>query len=213
MHALEQLVLNLAQSLPLELFVFLGSLIEEAIPPIPSPSIIILAGSFAFVQHYTYIELVHLLLLASIGKTIGGLMMYGLMHLTRGPLLDTFGKFIHLKEDDIERLSKRFTGGPRDYLIYTLLRSAPIIPSVILSCGAGIIKLPLRVFITGTFVGTIIRDAFYLVVGYTGGTFVSKLVAHTSTLENVLLYTSVLMLGGWVLYRFFKKRRDTSLTS
>ncbi len=210
MHALETLILDLATSLPLSLFVFLGSLIEEAIPPIPSPSIIILAGSFAFVQHYTLIDLFHLLLFASIGKTIGGLTVYILMHILRGPLVQSFGKYMHIHESDIEAFGSRFTGGVRDYIVYTTLRSLPIVPSVILSCGAGIIRLPLRVFVTGTFIGTIIRDAFYLFVGYSGGTLLVRLVDHTNTLEKILLYTSALLVCTWVLYRFFKKKRNPS---
>lgn len=206
MNAVIAMLHELAQVLPLEFFVMLGSFIEEAIPPIPSPSILIIAGSFAIVQGYTHEQLAILVILAAIGKTLGGLTMYTLANVARGPLFRFMSRFADLSESRIETFRSRLTGGPRDYLIFTFFRALPIIPSVILSFGAGVIRLPLRLFIIGTFIGTLVRDTFYIIVGYTGGALLGRALSHTDRLESVALYLTLFILGGYVILHLRKRR-------
>ena len=43
-HTLEQTLLSYADKLPLEIFLFIGSIVEEVIAPIPSPFVPVAAG-------------------------------------------------------------------------------------------------------------------------------------------------------------------------
>jgi membrane protein DedA with SNARE-associated domain len=206
MHALEALIVALAHTLPLELFVALGSFLEEVIAPIPSPSIMLIAGSFGVVQGYTFAKLASLVVLASIGKTLGGLTMYWIAWKLKDVALRVFGRFIDLKQDDIDRFGSRFTGTTRDYLVYIFFRSVPIIPSILLSFGSGVIRLPLRLFIVGTFVGTIVRDSFYITVGYKGTGILTSYLKNTSHAESILQYVTILCFGLFVLYLVVKRQ-------
>ena len=72
---------------------------------------------------------------------------------------------MRITHTDIERLGKHFTGGLRDYASLTFLRSIPIVPSILLSFGSGMLELPVRVFLVGTLNANMIfkwlRDARY----------------------------------------------------
>ncbi len=207
MHAIESFVLNLAHSLPLEIFVTLGSFLEEVIAPIPSPSIMVIAGSFASVQHYSHYELALLVVFASIGKTLGGVTMYYIAHHARDIAFRFFGRFIDITEEDTRRFGERFTGTPHDYGVYIFLRAVPIIPSILLSFGSGVVKLPLRLFIIGTFVGTLIRDTFYLLVGYSGAAFLARSLAHSNTLESLTEYIVFSAIGISILYLVYRRHK------
>ncbi len=202
---LESLVLNLAHSLPLELFVLIASFIEEVVPPIPSPSIVVLAGSFAAVQMYSLQGLALLVFLASIGKTLGAFVVYTLTKHAQRQLIDTFGHYINITEKDVTRFGDRFTGGLKDYVSLAVLRSTPIIPSILLSFGSGVIKLPKRVFLVGTFIGTIVRDSFYLFVGYSGAAALKSFTEQTTHIESVVTFGALFVGGMLFIYFLFRR--------
>jgi membrane protein DedA with SNARE-associated domain len=199
------LTLALAHTLPLELFVVVGSFIEEIIPPIPSPGIMVLAGSFAVLQHYTLHALVVLVLLASLGKTIGAFVLYTATKYAQEYLIKTFGHTLNITQGEIDRFGRRFTGGVRDYFSFVILRSIPIIPSVLLSFGSGVIKLPIRVFLVGTFIGTIVRDTFYLFVGMSGITMFQTLVKHTTSIEAYITGGALVVCAILVTYFIYRR--------
>ncbi len=214
MHSLELFVMGLAHTLPLEVFVILGSFLEEVVAPIPSPSIMVIAGSFGAVQGYTYISLGVLVLLASIGKTLGGLVMYYIAHTVKEAAIPRFGKYIGLTNEDIERFGNRFTGSAHDYAVYIFFRSVPIIPSILLSFGSGVLKLPLKLFIIGTFAGTVIRDSFYILVGYQGTAVLARYLANTSTTESIIELAVAGIIGATLIFLFIRHRRKkTSVES
>ncbi len=207
MQALESFIRSLAQTLPLEWFVLLGSFLEEVIAPIPSPSIMVITGSFGAMQHYTILGLALLVLLASVGKTLGGVTMYFIAAKLKDVALPAFGKFVGVSAADINILSARFTGKLRDYAVFTFLRSTPIIPSILLSFGSGVIRLPLRLFIVGTFVGAVVRDTFYIVVGYKGTEVLGWYLARTSETESLVELLSVGFIGVGIMYLLIRQRR------
>lgn len=207
MHVLEQFIASLAHTLPLEVFVILGSFLEEVIAPIPSPSIMVIAGSFGAIQGYTYVGLLGLVLLASIGKTVGGLVMYYIAANIKDVALNSFGKFVGVTNEDIDTFGKKFVGNARDYALYIFLRSVPIIPSILLSFGSGVVQLPLRLFIIGTFVGTVIRDSFYIIVGYKGTGLLQSYLQHTSATESLIEILAAGCLGVGLIYLFVRSRR------
>jgi membrane protein DedA with SNARE-associated domain len=211
MHTFEPFVRSLAEWLPLETFVVLGSFLEEVIAPIPSPSIMVIAGSFGEVQGYTIGGLALLVLLASIGKTLGGITMYFIAAKLKDVALPAVGKFVGVTAADIDTFSARFTGKARDYAVYIFLRSVPIIPSILLSFGSGVIRLPLRLFIIGTFVGTVIRDTFYIIVGYKGTEVLGWYLARTSETESLVELLSIGVIGSGLIYLLIRQRRKKRL--
>ena len=204
---LEEILLSFAHTLPLEMFVLVASVVEEVVAPIPSPTVMVTAGSFALIQDYTYSALVLLALIGAVGKTIGALVVYSITDKAEDVIMGKFGRFFNITHEDVEKFGKRLHGGVRDYFILTLLRALPFIPSVLISVGSGLIKVPLPVFITATFLGTILRDGFYLYAGYVGAEILTTLVSTSTHIESYVEYVvgGVILLG--ILYFFFKKTR------
>lgn len=204
---LEEMLRAYVHILPLEVFVLVASIVEEIIAPIPSPSVMMLAGSFAFIQDYVLWGLLPLAVIGAVGKTIGGLVVYGISDRAEDVIMNTFGKFFGVTHEDIERLGRKLQGGARDYVLLTFLRALPIVPSVILSVGGGVLKVRLPLFIFSTFVGTIFRDGLYLYAGYTGITFFVNLIADAGHIEGYVQIGVVLLVLGFIAYRKFVAAR------
>jgi membrane protein DedA with SNARE-associated domain len=144
-------------------------------------------------------------LLASLGKTIGAFVLYTATKYAQEYLIKTFGHTLNITQGEIDRFGRRFTGGVRDYFSFVILRSIPIIPSVLLSFGSGVIKLPIRVFLVGTFIGTIVRDTFYLFVGMSGITMFQTLVKHTTSIEAYITGGALVVCAILVTYFIYRR--------
>lgn len=205
--ALDTATLSLAQQLSLEWFVVVASFIEEVIAPVPALAVLMTTGSLAAIQGRTVPELLPLILLATIGKSVGAVIVYYLAERVGGLMVSKFGKFFEITPADIESFSSKITGGPRDYLILTLIRAAPIIPSSVVSIGSGILKIPFRVYMVATIVGTIVRDGFFLYVGYTGTEFLSSLAGNTDNVESLIQNGFILIVLLSLMYLFYRHRK------
>ena len=206
-HQIETLVKSSAQAVPLDIFAFLGSFIEEIIPPIPAPLIMTTAGSFALTQQHTWIFLIWIAIIGSVGKTIASWIFYILGDTFEDVVVGRFGKFVGIGHRDVENLGKRFNGGWRDSIALFALRSIPVFPSVSVSIVCGVIRLNIRHFIGATFFGTIVKNLIYLYAGYGGmkaiGFAMRRMHHVTFWLGIVFLIVSLV-----IIYRLVKKRRD-----
>lgn len=203
-HTLENILMSYANTLPLEVFAFIGSMVEEIAAPIPSPTVMLLVGSAAEVQGSGVWGLLPLALIGAAGKTVGAIVVYMVADKAEDFFTNTCGRFFKISKDDIEGLGKKLGNGARDYILLTFLRALPIMPSVILSAGSGLLKLPLRLFVVSTFFGTIVRDFFYLYVGYLGSSALISLVDQSEHAEKYveigIVAIAVFAVGLW-LYR------------
>lgn len=191
---------------PLEAFAFFASFIEEIIPPIPAVPIMLTLGGAAELQGHGPLFILLLAVLSSLGKTVGAVVVYHIVDKLEDVFVARFGSLFNLKPGELEAFGARLGGGPRDYVILTFIRSFPLIPSMLVTVGSGLLRIPLRLFIVATFIGTIVRDGLYLYTGYTGvqvaltyleGGHIKKL------LEVGALLTVILFLG----YRYYKHRQ------
>lgn len=167
-HHIEFLVISYANALPLDVFSFLGSFIEEVIPPIPAALIMTTAGSLSFTQNYPWLFLFWLAIAGSLGKTLASWIFYVLGDKFEDIVVVKFGKFVGIRHKDVESLGKRFSGGWGKGVGFFLFRCVPIFPSVSVSIVCGIIRLNMRIFILATFFGTIVKNLMYLYAGYAG---------------------------------------------
>lgn len=203
---LEEILLSFANTLPLEVFAFVASIIEEIIAPIPSPTVMVVTGSFASVQGYTYLGLILLACIGALGKTVGAFVVYTITDKAEDVIMGKFGRFFDITHEDVEKFGKRLHGGVRDYFVLTLLRALPFVPSVLISVGSGLIKVPLPVFITSTFLGTIIRDGFYLYAGFVGAEIFTRLISASTNIESYIEYGVGGVVIVAVIYFLCKKK-------
>lgn len=211
-HQLEALVLSYAQILPLPVFAGLVSFIEEIVAPIPSGPVMLVMGSLAQVQGYTLFMLAGLTLVAVVGKLLGSLVVYGIADKTEDVLSGRFAKFFGVTHAQIESFGARLGNGWKDYVLLTVLRALPFVPSVVISFGAGVLKVPLRLFIIATVIGSVIRDALFLYAGYIGLSGAEQILSQLDTVESVIQVLCAvgliaLLAGAYYLHQKRSKAR------
>lgn len=198
---------SLSEILPLELFTFLGSLAEEIIAPIPSILITTLAGSLAQAAGYGYVGLALLVLLASLGKSIGCALIYVIADKAEDFLLTKLGPALGITHAEVEKLGKYFTGSMRDYIILILLRALPISPSLPISVVAGIVKVPFAFYNIATFIGNVIRSALFIAVGYFGLSAFESALHGAGSIESLIQIGIAVVLVGIVGAVYFVRHK------
>lgn len=207
---LEQQLLNLATEIPLVGFAFVASFIEEIVAPIPSPVVMLVTGSLAQVQSFGVEEMVFLVLVATCGKTLGALLVYGIAAKGEDLVFRRASGFFGITHADVVRLGAKLSGTPKDYVLLTVLRALPIVPSVLVSAGGGFLKLPLRLFVVTTFLGTIVRDSLYLYAGYVGTEMLAHIVHTSAKIEDYVLFGAALAIGVLLARYVYMKRRNAT---
>ncbi len=204
---LEEILLSYADTLPLPLFSFVASLVEEVIAPIPSPAVMIIAGTVASLQGMTIADLLLLSVIAALGKTVGALFIYFVSGKLEEVVMGKFGGFFGVTYADIEKFRTRLTGGYRDYFLLTLFRTLPFVPSTLVSIGCGLLKVPLKLYIVCTMIGTIFRDIFYLYFGFMGTAYLGTLIEGSSSLESIIQGLALLTIILGLLFVYMKRRK------
>jgi len=140
-------VVNLINGLG-DIGVFIGMFLESSVVPIPSEVVIIGASSVG-------IPLASIVLLGSLGSTLGGMVGYLLGRYAAMPVILKYGKFVLIKPHHIERAEKF----AKKYGVYSVLigRVIPVVPFKVFSIAAGITKIPFPPFIICTLIGVIPR--------------------------------------------------------
>jgi len=163
-----QYVSQILTWVPLELFVFLGSIIEEILFPIPSPLIMTTAGVAAQQAGYSWFGFLILALFGAIGKTIASWAIYEFAEKSEDLILNRYGKYVGLSHARVEKIGSLFSKGLWDDAILFLLRVVPIVPTFLVSVVAGFIKVNRTTFLYTTFLGTIVRNLLFLYIGVYG---------------------------------------------
>jgi len=204
MEQIISLIKSLSHTIPLDVFAFIGSFMEEIIAPIPSPLVMTTAGTLAHTQNHTLLYLFWLAQAASAGKTIASWLYYVVADKTEDLVLTRFGKFIGISHHDVESVGKHFNGTWRDDIVLLVVRALPIMPTSLVSIVCGFIKLNMRTYLQSTFIGYFIRSFIFLYLGFTGMAAYGNLEGNMSNIESfmkVALTFGLIGLLGWVFYK------------
>jgi membrane protein DedA with SNARE-associated domain len=207
MNIIEKLITfleQLAEHVPVELFAFFGSIIEELIAPIPSPVVMTLSGTMVEANGSAFWYLFVVALIAAAGKTLGSIILFVIADKAENIILTRVGKYIGVTHKQVEQIGERFQGTPRDYLTLLAIRSTPIIPSAPISLICGLIGMQKRLFITSTFFGTIVRDFVYLYIGFTGAGAATEIIdgiEGASSIVTIVLALIGMGILGFILYK------------
>lgn len=191
----------LANAIPLPVFSFLGSFIEEIIAPIPSPFVMTIAGSLGASQNATWLYLLLIAVIGSIGKTLGGVLIYYVADKAEDLVLTRFGKFIGVSHREIETIGKYLNKGRRDDVVLFLIRSTPILPSAPVSAVCGLVKLNFRTFVVSTFLGTIIRNLAFLYIGYEGLSILSNGLNQAEDIGKIIFLVVIVAVLGFIVMK------------
>ncbi len=200
---------NLATQISPPWFVFIGSLAEEIISPIPSPLVLTLAGSISATQNKPHLYLLLLAIVGSMAKTIASWLFYVFADKIEDILSGRWSKFFGINTQQIEKIGQTLNQYKQKTLILTLIRAFPASPSLPISLVCGFIKINLKSYLISTFVGYTLRNIFYLYLGYLGITSItSQLDSFQSYIKLGILIISIVI----VIYLYYLRSQGKSLT-
>jgi membrane protein DedA with SNARE-associated domain len=202
-----------AERVPLELFVFVGTFVEEVFSPIPSFVVLVPAGAVAEAQGVALWYLLVLALLSGAGRVLGALVLYWvgdkLKHVLLTPGRERFG----LSRTKVEEAGRRVSNARRGWWVLFGMHAIPVVPIALVGLACGFIRLRLGVFVAATFFGTIINAIVYMSIGYAGIRAAAAL-QHLEFASQVVLGLLVVAVLVWVmLYRRRSKHRKAAQRS
>lgn len=143
--------------------IFLASLLETVIPPIPTLAVFPTAGFLAYQQGIPLIGVVPMIILGATGATVGTTALY-LIALKLGRIvLLRYLKYFKISEKKLERVEIWFEKYG-DKAVF-LGRMVPVMREMI-SIPAGLLKMRIPKFVTYTFAGSCVWAAVTILSGY-----------------------------------------------
>lgn len=187
-----------AESVPLEVFVFVGSGLEEIFSIIPASLVMGIAGSAALFEGRPLIYLVFLALLGNVGRLFGAYFYYWLGDKLEDALVPYMQKLFGVGHAEIESIGKRFSGHHwKDGGALFLMRVTPFFPVTVTSIACGVIKMDLRAYIVASFAGNFVKDFGFLFLGYVGWASLSHL---WQDIQGYKYYTDLLFGIAFVVF-------------
>ena len=186
--------------------VFIASIIEEIIAPIPS-TLVIMGTSFIVLKGVSIspdaflMLFINIVLPVSLGVTIGSLFIYTIAYFAGKPFLERWGKFLGVSWVDIEKAEKKFENSRSDEIILFIVRAVPIIPSVAISAFSGFIRFDLKKYIIITFLGTLVRAYILGFIGWQFGSLYQTAANEISYLEEISLVLIIIALITYIIYK------------
>ncbi len=198
--------------------VFYGALLEEFFYIIPSSIVqlsagAILLGGIPFSWLLIWKAILIIGIPASIGVTIGSLPYYALGYYGGKPVIEKWGKWLGITWQSVEDLDKKLSKNYLDEIIFIGLRALPILPSVLLSVGPGVLRIRMRTYLIGSFIGTLIRAS---IMGFVGALLGSQANTISGVMEKaqnagliIFIISCLTMFYFW--YRAKKKKKERGL--
>lgn len=194
--------------------VFVASILEEVVAPIPSAMVIFTSG-FLLVSGPISLDsfitlLVKVAIPAALGVTIGSLFAYAIAYYAGKPVLMKWGKWLGLSWEDVEKMHAKFSSSSFDELSLFVVRSIPVIPSVVISAFCGLVRFPLRAYLFYSFLGLLIRTTVLGFVGWQIGKLYFHYAKRVAVFENLILGIIVVSVVAFVVWRIHKSKKNRS---
>lgn len=178
--------------------------VENIFPPIPSEVILAFGG---FMTTKTVLNEVGVILSATIGSTVGAIVLYLIGRILNKERLEKIvsgkiGKVLRLKPGDIEKADKWFdTKGQKTVFI---CRFIPIVRSLI-SIPAGMSEMKIWKFLLYTILGSAIWNTVLVLLGKKLGDSWETVVNVFSEFSHIILILLIILciVGIW---RFYTKK-------
>lgn len=181
---------------------FVGSIIEEMFSPVPSFLVLVPAGAALLAQEGAWWYICVLAVIAATGRVIGALVLYFLADKLEDLVFRKKRSLFGVSHAQVERVGRTLAAKRKTSLwgwLFTI-NAVPIFPATPVLLTAGFIKIPLKLFLSATFCGSIFNALFYLFIGYFGlGT--TWLLDSIGVGANILFAACVVALILWLLLR------------
>lgn len=206
LHQIETVVRSSAGQMPLDVFVAVGSFVEELVPVIPATAIMIPAGSLSLAQGHGWIFLLWLALASTVPKTAASWLLYVLGDKLEDKLISKLGWLFGVKHEDVERIGTRFAGGWKDDLILFVIRIAPFVPTPPVSVVCGVIRVRLTTYLWTSFTAFFLKNVVYLYIGYGGVKAYARLASYAERYQvhaswSIALAAAVIVAVAYLVSR------------
>src|SRR3990167_8917720 len=188
--------------------VFVASVSEEGVAPIPSALVMTMSGFLLVVGAVSVKTILALIfkvaLPAAFGVTIGSYVVYGIARWGGRPIIERWGKYVGLYWSDIEKLQDKLSGTKKDEIIIGVARVLPFVPSVAISAFCGILGMNASKYFYITFLGVFLRGIILGAIGWQVGSLYGKYAAVISDLESYILYTIIAAIIVFVVVKYIR---------
>lgn len=201
---------HLIHSVPLEVFVFIGTIIDEIISPIPAFIVLIPAGVAAHVQEHGLTYLLILGVISAIARMMAGYVLYLLADKLEDVLFANNRRLFGASHKEIETIGKKLGKykARRSWTALFLMHALPVFPGTLLSLGSGFIRLRPAIFLTATLVGSFVSAIFFLYLGY-AGIQTATLLTKLDKISQIITLILLAILIAWLVIRHKRKPRKT----
>ncbi len=193
--------------------IFLGSILEEIIAPIPSTAVIM--GSSFFIMKNSQISLqafemllINIALPAAAGVTIGSLLIYGIVYYAGKSFVGRWGKYLGLSWEEIEKTEEKYSQNNLMELSIFTARALPIVPSIVISAFCGFIKYDLKKYITITFLGTLVKSFILGFMAWQFGSLYGTIESEIGLSEEIVVAVLVIALIALIVYKKYRKGQN-----
>ncbi len=185
---------------------FVASVVEEVVAPIPSALIVMMSGFFF--AHSIPSLLFKVAIPAALGTTIGSYFVYYIAKYGGQFVIERWGKYIGLYWSDVLKMQDKLTGTRKDELLIAVSRMVPVIPSVAVSAFCGVMGMkPIKYFII-TVSGVFVRSLILGSIGWKVGSVYTKYADVFSKFEKSVFIGLFVAIGVFLIYRFFVKKQS-----
>jgi len=196
--------------------VFVISIVEEIIAPIPSSFALLAAGFFLLPSIDSFESVLvqsifKVVIPGGLGLAIGSMFIYSLAFVGGEPFVKKYGKWFGIFWHDVEKINTKLEKKRADEWIVFGLRALPIMPNIVVSAVCGLVKYPIKKFFVLTFFGSALRAFLMGILGWSLG---EAYVIYASQIEEFGAYVVYACIGIFVLWvayffiqRMLKKRR------
>jgi membrane protein DedA with SNARE-associated domain len=150
----------------IDLSIVIGAFIQDFIP---FPSVLVFAPGAAALQ-LQGASIWHILALVPIigvARVLAGLIIYWASDKLRDFLYTKQKSWFGIRQEQLKNVSKKLSNSAGWWAVFALW-ALPFAPSVVIPLSAGLVKLPLKTFITATYAGSMVNALTYLIIGYYG---------------------------------------------
>lgn len=185
--------------------IFALILLENVFPPIPSEIILTFGG---FMTTQTSISVVGVIGFATIGSTLGAVILYGFGRMMNEERLIQFVNrypVFRVKQEHIEKTMNWYR--KYEYKTVFFCRMIPIVRSLI-SIPAGIGKMALLPFVLLTALGSLLWNTVLVVAGAMLGEAWRDILVYMDLYSNIVIGAVVVAVGGYIVYLYTRRKKE-----
>ncbi|GAC1360641.1 MAG: hypothetical protein NVSMB42_20200 [Herpetosiphon sp.] len=165
--------------------------LEDLGIPMPIPADVIIMYAGYRIQRHT-LNPVFTIMLMLLAVNTGATILYTVVRKGGRPLVDRFGRYIHLKPEHLARIEARLNRRQSTAIIIGRALPGIRLATVI---GAGLFNVPYRVFAPSQLLGTLIYMIVFLLLGYfVGPQAVERLRLPATSLRLILLIITAFLI-------------------